>query len=88
MEEIFQSLRLLAESGVSLLLVEQYVTQVIGIADAVVLLDRGQVSFTGPPAQLEQDALLRGYLGVDASASKPAPESTAATAELPTAPGG
>lgn len=87
-EEIFESLRLLAETGVSLLLVEQYITQAMGIADVVVLLDRGQVSFTGPPAQLKQDALLRGYLGIDLSTSEPAPASTPPTIDRPTASGG
>ncbi len=72
-EEIFESLRVLATTGVALLLVEQYITQAIAIADLVVLLDRGQVSFSGPPSQLKQDAVLRGYLGVDLSAQEPAP---------------
>jgi branched-chain amino acid transport system ATP-binding protein len=64
-DEIFQALSHLASTGVALLLVEQYVTRALEMADQVVLLDRGEVAFTGPRDQLEQDAVLRGYLGVD-----------------------
>jgi branched-chain amino acid transport system ATP-binding protein len=64
-EEIFVALRKLADTGVSLLLVEQYVTRALAMADRVVLLDRGQVSFDGLPTDLDERAVLRGYLGVE-----------------------
>nr|WP_095212355.1 MULTISPECIES: ABC transporter ATP-binding protein [unclassified Frankia] len=62
-DQIFHSLKALAVSGVALLLVEQYVQRALDIADRVVLLDRGQVTFDGPTGDLDQNALLRGYLG-------------------------
>jgi branched-chain amino acid transport system ATP-binding protein len=64
-EEIFDSLVKLASTGVAILLVEQYVTRALQLADRVVLLDRGQVSFAGAPSELEKDEMLRGYLGID-----------------------
>jgi branched-chain amino acid transport system ATP-binding protein len=64
-DQIFVSLKTLAASGVSLLLVEQYVDRALDIADTVVLLDRGTVSFTGSPSELDHDALMRNYLGAD-----------------------
>jgi branched-chain amino acid transport system ATP-binding protein len=71
-DEIFTSLQRLAATGVALLLVEQYVNRALEMADQVVLLDRGQVEFDGPPSELEQDAVLRGYLGVDLETDKAA----------------
>jgi branched-chain amino acid transport system ATP-binding protein len=70
-EEIFQTLRHLASTGVSMLLVEQYVSRAIEMADRVVLLDRGTVGFAGAASELDQSAVLRGYLGIgdDATAS-------------------
>ena len=62
-EEIFESLRMLAKQGVALLLVEQYIHQALGMADHVFLLNRGTVTFSGAPSELDQDALAQGYLG-------------------------
>ncbi len=62
-DEIFHALLELAASGVALLLVEQYVNRAMEMADQVTLLDRGRVAFSGSPADLDRDAVLRGYLG-------------------------
>ncbi|WP_086055438.1 ABC transporter ATP-binding protein [Frankia coriariae] len=61
-DQIFESLRGLAASGVSLLLVEQYVSRALEMADVVCLLGRGRVGFTGAPSELDEDELVRGYL--------------------------
>jgi branched-chain amino acid transport system ATP-binding protein len=68
-DTIFSGLRLLAEQGTSLLLVEQYVHRALDLADLVVLLDRGSIAHTGPAAQLEESELFRTYLGEGATAS-------------------
>lgn len=65
-DQIFDALRTLAATGVALLIVEQYVTRALAIADHVYLLDRGEVSFSGVPGELDQDALLAGYFGLPA----------------------
>jgi branched-chain amino acid transport system ATP-binding protein len=64
-DEIFASLRKLAAKGVALLLVEQYANRAMEMADQIVLLDRGEVSFAGPPSELDETAVLRHYLGID-----------------------
>jgi branched-chain amino acid transport system ATP-binding protein len=62
---IFDALARLAETGVSMILVEQYVTRAIQMADQVVLLRKGTVAFDGPPADLDEQSILQGYLGAD-----------------------
>jgi branched-chain amino acid transport system ATP-binding protein len=64
-DSIFDALAQLASTGLSLLLVEQYITRALNMADRVVLLERGRVAFAGAPGELQEDAILRGYLGVD-----------------------
>lgn len=62
-DEIFAFLQLLTAKGSSLLLVEQYVTRALAIADYVYLLQGGQVSLVGEPAQLEGLDLFGEYVG-------------------------
>jgi branched-chain amino acid transport system ATP-binding protein len=68
-EEIFVALKELAASGIALLLVEQYVNRALDLADDVALLDRGEVAFSGSAGDLEQEAVRRGYLGIDVTTS-------------------
>jgi branched-chain amino acid transport system ATP-binding protein len=65
LDTVFQALRTLAATGVAMLLVEQYVTQAMAMADFVVLLNKGTVAYEGPPSELDEQAVLRGYLGMD-----------------------
>jgi branched-chain amino acid transport system ATP-binding protein len=62
-DEIFEFLALLATQGVALLLVEQYVTRALDVADYVYLLSRGEVSFAGEPSEIDADALAEQYVG-------------------------
>jgi branched-chain amino acid transport system ATP-binding protein len=62
-DEIFDFLRVLAAEGSSLLLVEQYVTRALELADYVYLLNKGTVGFRGEPAELDGDDLFSEYLG-------------------------
>ena len=62
-DSIFASLRRLADDGVALLLVEQYVNRALGMADHVLLLDRGTVSFSGRAGSVDEDTIMRAYLG-------------------------
>jgi len=64
-DEIFESLRVLASTGVALLLVEQYVGRALDLADRVYLIDRGEIRFEGTPDQLDERALSAHYLGVE-----------------------
>jgi branched-chain amino acid transport system ATP-binding protein len=67
-DKVFDAIKRLAAAGISLLIVEQYVNRAMAIADQVVLLDKGAISFTGPPKALDQDRLVEHYLGGDGSA--------------------
>lgn len=62
-EEIFAFLQRLAREGASLLVVEQYVAQALGLADYVYLLQRGQIVFAGEPGELDGDDLFKTYVG-------------------------
>ena len=61
-DEIFQFLTRLAEQGTAMLLVEQYVTRALAVADYVYFLDRGRIGFAGEPAELEGEDVFRRYL--------------------------
>lgn len=62
-DEIFVFLHRLAAEGVALLVVEQYVTRALEIAEYVYLLDRGSVSFRGEPGELRSEELMARYMG-------------------------
>jgi branched-chain amino acid transport system ATP-binding protein len=67
-DEMFDALRALAGSGMSLLLVEQYVQRALAMSDHIYLLQRGEVIFSGPPSALDSDELTRSYVGADLKA--------------------
>jgi branched-chain amino acid transport system ATP-binding protein len=62
-DEIFETLRAIAATGIALVIVEQFVDRALELADEVVLLDRGRVSASGDAANVDRDALVRSYLG-------------------------
>jgi branched-chain amino acid transport system ATP-binding protein len=54
------------EQGVTILLVEQYATHALRLADLVYVLDRGRLVWAGETAELEASkVLMETYLGVD-----------------------
>ena len=62
-DELYASLVQLAQEGVSLLLVEQYVSRALEMSDTVYILDRGQISHSATPSELDEDAVINSYLG-------------------------
>ena len=64
-DEIFVSLERLARTGTALVLVEQYVTRALALADYVLLLAQGGVVFWGEPNELAHDEIYARYLGVE-----------------------
>ncbi len=62
-DEIFEFLRMLAAGGASLLLVEQYVSKALALADYVYLLHRGEIAFAGEPGELDGTDLFARYMG-------------------------
>ena len=79
-DEIFAAIVTLASGGAALVLVEQYVGRALELASRAVLLDRGTVAYAGPTRDLDEAAVLRGYLGVDVMSAPPAPTIVAETA--------
>ena len=61
-DQIFESLAELAREGVSLLLVEQYVTKALELADYVFILDRGRVAVAGEASEFDEDTVFAHYL--------------------------
>jgi branched-chain amino acid transport system ATP-binding protein len=62
-DEIFEYLRQLAGSGISLLLVEQYVSKALQLADYVYIMDKGRIQFVGEPSEVGEEQLVQSYLG-------------------------
>jgi branched-chain amino acid transport system ATP-binding protein len=71
-DSIFEFLERIAGSGVSLLIVEQYVSRALALAQTCYLLNQGRVVFEGPAADLDQDVIFALYSG------EPLPEATRA----------
>lgn len=68
-DEIFEFLRMLADDGHSLLVVEQYVEKALALADFVYVLVRGRLVFAGEPAELEESDVFAHYLGTETGAT-------------------
>ena len=62
-DEIFVYLRQLASTGISLLVVEQYVSRALELADYVYILDRGRLTYVGEPSEISEDTIAHSYLG-------------------------
>jgi branched-chain amino acid transport system ATP-binding protein len=63
--EVFQVIREVRDSGVTVLLVEQNVGQSLQLADRAYVIERGRVAMQGPAADLlDNKELQRAYLGV------------------------
>ena len=62
-DDIYCFLDRLAQEGRALLLVEQFVTKALALADYVFILSRGRVSFAGDAGELSTEDILSRYLG-------------------------
>jgi branched-chain amino acid transport system ATP-binding protein len=62
-DEIFEFLATLVAEGTSLLLVEQYVTRALELADYVYILHKGEITFAGEPGELDAQDIFREYVG-------------------------
>jgi branched-chain amino acid transport system ATP-binding protein len=64
LDEIFAFLRSLPERGTALLIVDQFATRALEMADVAYVLRRGSISYAGGPTQLLESGLFKQYLGV------------------------
>jgi len=63
-QEVFNIIRRLKQSGTTLLLVEQFAKSALEVADYAYVMDHGRVAIEGTPAELRQDErMLAAYLG-------------------------
>lgn len=63
-DRFYAELEALRDADVAVVLVEQYAARALALADRVVILDRGRVSFSGPPADIgDAGELIAAYLG-------------------------
>ena len=63
-DQIFDYLHQITTQGVALLLVEQYVSRALDMADYVYILKKGRIQLVAEPAQLNDEDILASYLGV------------------------
>ena len=63
-EELYEHVRRIAASGLSILIVEQFAHEILGLADRAGIMLHGQLLHTGPPANIAGE-LADAYLGAD-----------------------
>ena len=63
-EDIFAFLRQLVAEGISLVIVEQYVTQALALADTAYVINQGRVVRSGPASEMESSEIFEEYLGL------------------------
>jgi branched-chain amino acid transport system ATP-binding protein len=75
-EELFISLnRIIRDGGLAAIIVEQHAQQILKCTDAAIILDRGQVVYSGDSKSLAADTeVLTRYLGVSADRSSKLPK--------------
>ncbi|HMC51316.1 MAG TPA: ABC transporter ATP-binding protein, partial [Acidimicrobiales bacterium] len=57
LDQVYDALRSVRETGTTMIVIEQRVHHALGLADRVVVLDKGVVSFDGPADSLDPSAL-------------------------------
>lgn len=63
-EELFDNVAALKDDGQTIVLVEQYLTHALRLADVCYVLSKGQVAFCGEPDELVAGDVLSGaYMG-------------------------
>jgi branched-chain amino acid transport system ATP-binding protein len=62
-DQLFDVFELFLNQGRSLLIVEQYVSRALGLADYVYILHKGRVAFVGEPEQCEHEHVFAQYMG-------------------------
>jgi branched-chain amino acid transport system ATP-binding protein len=66
-DEIFEFLGRLGSQGSALLLVDQYVTRALALAETAYVLSRGQITFSGKSDELNNEDIFQKYIGTVAS---------------------
>jgi branched-chain amino acid transport system ATP-binding protein len=64
-DQVFEALRQIVAGGTAVLLVEQYVTRALELADTAYIMNRGLVVHRGPAADLQGEEVFERYLGIE-----------------------
>jgi branched-chain amino acid transport system ATP-binding protein len=64
-DKIYDALRQLVQSGMSVVVVEQYVQKALDLAKTVYILSRGEIIHSGPANQIHPDEIYEKYLGIE-----------------------
>lgn len=62
-DEIFSFLHEVTTKGASLLIVDQFVVRALNMASRAYVMNRGEIVFSGTPAELQQGDMFARYLG-------------------------
>jgi branched-chain amino acid transport system ATP-binding protein len=72
-EELYEVLAGIARQGLSILVVEQFASEVLKVADSGALLINGRITYHGAP-DVVGDMMSAAYLGAEHTAPAPAPQ--------------
>ena len=61
-ERLFEGVTTLKQAGITMLLVEQYLTYALGVADLCYVMAKGRIAFVGEPSELRGGDASAGYL--------------------------
>jgi branched-chain amino acid transport system ATP-binding protein len=69
--DLFALVRRLADGGMAVVMVEQFVGQALKVADRAVVIEQGIVAAAGAPSELSAEDIGAAYLGSDSAAKLP-----------------
>jgi len=70
-DQLYVALQALADTGMSMLIVEQYVQRALELCTLACILNKGEIVYSGPTSALGKDVILEKYLGSEARGVKP-----------------
>lgn len=76
-DELLRVVRRFTEQGGAAVLITHKLREALATADTVTVLRRGQVTFSGPTAEIDADSVLRYMIGGRLPESRPAPPAAA-----------
>jgi branched-chain amino acid transport system ATP-binding protein len=64
-DQVFDALMRIVANGTALLIVEQYVTRALELADTAYIMNRGQIVYSGATEDLQGEEVFERYLGIE-----------------------
>jgi ABC-type sugar transport system ATPase subunit len=69
--DLFALVRRLADGGMAVIMVEQFVGQALKVADQAVVIEQGTVAASGAPSELSAEDIGAAYLGAGSAEKLP-----------------